>query len=529
MRKSRSPWPPVTAVAVAGFALGAAPATDDPFQWLEEVQGENALAWVKEQNAKTLRVLEARPEYKPIYDKTLEILDSKDKIPTPELLGDHRLQLLEGRAHERGIWRRTTLASYRTATPAVGDGARRGRPGEGRRQALGLQGRRLPAPGRHALPGQPLPRRRRTRSWSASSTRRRRRSCPAASRSRRPSRSVAWRDEDTLWVGTDFGAGSLTTSGYPRIVKLWKRGTPLVGGEDDLRGQDGGRRRVRDERASRATAATTSSTRIPDDLHARTSTCSSAIASSSWTCRRTSTSAASSAGGSSSRCAATGRSGARRIGKARSWRRRRRSRSAAKAPKPNRSSSRRRASRSPNVKRTKDRVLLETLDNVKQPAGVALRSRTAAWDASRDSDARARHRGPRSPRPTTSADVSSSPTRTSSPRRLAVALRERRGRRRRSRPCRPSSTRRACTTEQLRSHLQGRHEDPVLRGRRRRAFKTDGTAPTLLYGYGGFEVSEVADVQRRRSASPGSRAAACTRWPTSAAAASSAPPGTRPR
>ena len=39
--------------------------------------------------------------------------------------------------------------------------------------------------------------------------------------------SVAWRDEDTLWVGTDFGPGSLTTSGYPRIVKLWKRGTPL--------------------------------------------------------------------------------------------------------------------------------------------------------------------------------------------------------------------------------------------------------------------------------------------------------------
>src|SRR6202022_1951637 len=38
---------------------------------------------------------------------------------------------------------------------------------------------------------------------------------------------VAWRDEDTLWVGTDFGPGSLTTSGYSRIVKLWKRGTPL--------------------------------------------------------------------------------------------------------------------------------------------------------------------------------------------------------------------------------------------------------------------------------------------------------------
>src|SRR6185503_1828270 len=39
--------------------------------------------------------------------------------------------------------------------------------------------------------------------------------------------SVAWRDENTVWVGTDFGPGSMTASGYPRIVKLWKRGTPL--------------------------------------------------------------------------------------------------------------------------------------------------------------------------------------------------------------------------------------------------------------------------------------------------------------
>jgi len=38
---------------------------------------------------------------------------------------------------------------------------------------------------------------------------------------------VAWIDRDTLFVGTDFGPGSLTESGYPRIVKEWRRGTPL--------------------------------------------------------------------------------------------------------------------------------------------------------------------------------------------------------------------------------------------------------------------------------------------------------------
>ena len=55
--------------------------------------------------------------------------------------------------------------------------------------------------------------------------------------------NVAWRDENTLWVGTDFGPGSTTTSGYPRIVKLWKRGTPLSEAKTVFEG-GAGRRRV---------------------------------------------------------------------------------------------------------------------------------------------------------------------------------------------------------------------------------------------------------------------------------------------
>src|SRR5215831_18689083 len=83
--------PALAATALMALAvLGAAPtaAEDDPFLWLEDVQGEKPLAWVKEQNAKSTALLEAQPEYKPIYDRTLQILDSKEKIPEPELLGD---------------------------------------------------------------------------------------------------------------------------------------------------------------------------------------------------------------------------------------------------------------------------------------------------------------------------------------------------------------------------------------------------------------------------------------------------------
>jgi prolyl oligopeptidase len=97
--------------------LGAVPNETDPFQWLEDVQGEKALAWAKEQNAKSTKVLEARPEYEPIYKRTLEILDSKEKIPMPSFHGGAVYNFWKDDVHERGIWRRTTLASYRTASP----------------------------------------------------------------------------------------------------------------------------------------------------------------------------------------------------------------------------------------------------------------------------------------------------------------------------------------------------------------------------------------------------------------------------
>ena len=123
MQNPRGRWLALAVVVVTALTSvresdsGPLPTDDDPFQWLEEVQGEKALAWVKQQNAKTLAVLEALPEYKPIYARTLEILDSKEKIPTPELLGDMVYNFWKDEVHERGIWRRTTLASYRTASP----------------------------------------------------------------------------------------------------------------------------------------------------------------------------------------------------------------------------------------------------------------------------------------------------------------------------------------------------------------------------------------------------------------------------
>ena len=205
----------------------AAGSGDDPFQWLEEIQGEKALAWVKQQNAKSTAVLEARPEYKPVFARTLEILDSKEKIPSPRLLGETVYNFWKDDTHERGIWRRTSLASYRTAAPQWETVLDVDALAKAEGKSWVFQGATCLAPGylrcmiSLSVGGSDASVRREFDTAT-------KQFLPGGFSLPEAKSSVSWRDENTLWVGTDFGPGSLTTSGYPRIVKLWKRGTPLA-------------------------------------------------------------------------------------------------------------------------------------------------------------------------------------------------------------------------------------------------------------------------------------------------------------
>lgn len=198
----------------------------DTFQWLEEVLGERALAWVRERNADSVKELEAVPEYRSSFERTLEILDSKEKVPTPQLLGTTVYNFWKDERHERGLWRRTTLGSYRTpepswetvldvdalasaeGTPWVFKGATC-LPPDYERCLIGLSRGGADAAVYREFDT-------RTKGFVAGGF-----VLPEAKS------FVAWRDLDTLWVGTDYGPGSLTESGYPRIVKLWKRGAAL--------------------------------------------------------------------------------------------------------------------------------------------------------------------------------------------------------------------------------------------------------------------------------------------------------------
>jgi prolyl oligopeptidase len=223
----------LTALAMTASLATAAPTpppSDDPYLWLEEVQGEKALAWVRERNRESRAVLEKHPRFEAMRTRILEILDSKEKIPTVTRRGDFFYNLWQDAKNPRGLWRRTTLAEYRKPQPAwetvldldalgaaekenwVWHGAACLGPAE-RKCVLALSRGGADASVQREFDTQTL---RFIDAKDGGFT------LPEAKS------SVDWIDDDTLYIGTDFGPGSLTDSGYPRIIKRWKRGTPLA-------------------------------------------------------------------------------------------------------------------------------------------------------------------------------------------------------------------------------------------------------------------------------------------------------------
>jgi len=204
----------------------AADTTEDPYLWLEEIDGEKALDWVMAQNDRSTDILEKVPEFKPIEARFLEIYNSQDRIPYVGIRGDYLYNFWQDAEHRRGIWRRTSLDEYTKDDPtwetlididslAEADDEKwvyKGSvcfPPEYQRCMISL------SPGG----GDAVIRREfdtEEKAWVKGGF-----FVPLAKS------DVSWRDENTLWIDTDFGEGSLTESGYPRISKLWSRGTPL--------------------------------------------------------------------------------------------------------------------------------------------------------------------------------------------------------------------------------------------------------------------------------------------------------------
>jgi prolyl oligopeptidase len=217
-------------LALAGALLAplkpVAAQDTDPFLWLEEVEGERALSWVKEHNERTVAELSANPVYQPIYEDVLAILNSRDRIAYPNIMGDRLYNFWQDDAHKRGIWRRTTWESYLSGSPqweTILDidslAAAENVPWSyGGSSCLQPEYKhclvRLSRGGSDAVEIREFDMT--TRSFVADGFK-----LPEAKQ------SADWMDENTLLVSTDFGPGTMTSSGYARQAKKWKRGTPL--------------------------------------------------------------------------------------------------------------------------------------------------------------------------------------------------------------------------------------------------------------------------------------------------------------
>lgn len=105
-------------VSAALLLAAQSHAADDPYLWLENIQGKDALRWVKQQNERTSKELESRKGFPALKRDILSVLDSSARIPAIEKIGDRYYNFWRDAAHPRGLWRSATLDEYRKADPA---------------------------------------------------------------------------------------------------------------------------------------------------------------------------------------------------------------------------------------------------------------------------------------------------------------------------------------------------------------------------------------------------------------------------
>jgi prolyl oligopeptidase len=207
--------------------------------WLEEVEGAEALAWVTAQNTRTLAELEADPRYSGFEAAALEVLNSSERIPYGTVRDGFVYNFWQDSENVRGLWRRTPLASYATETPVwetivdfdklaadegknwVYKGADCFRPKAGGKYSCLVS---LSDGGKDAVINREFDLEGKTFVDGGFVT-------PEAKQ------GLAWAGRDTLLVATNWGEGTLTESGYPFIVKRWARGTALEAAPELIRGK----------------------------------------------------------------------------------------------------------------------------------------------------------------------------------------------------------------------------------------------------------------------------------------------------
>jgi prolyl oligopeptidase len=227
----------IAAVALIAILAAAQSSAEQPdkYTWLEDIYGERQLDWVKAEDARTAAVLEKNSHFAPLQAEALKVLESPDRLPEPEFRNGEVYNTWRDAGHIRGIVRRTTLNDYLTATPKwetildydalsksdkqswVGKQIECLHPNDelclvalsvGGEDAVTLREMNLKT-GAFVEGGFVLSRGKQT---------------------------VAWVDKDTLLIARDWGAGTMSEAGYPITVRQWKRGEPLENSREVFHG-----------------------------------------------------------------------------------------------------------------------------------------------------------------------------------------------------------------------------------------------------------------------------------------------------
>lgn len=219
------------ALALVFIAAPTLAQTDDPYLWLEDIQGDKALAWVRERNAKSEAEFKADPRYEPLRKNLLAILDSRERIPFGTQMGEHVYNFWRDERNPRGLWRRATLDEYRSRNPRWEEllnlDALANREGEN----WVWRGVECLRPD---TPKQPYRRCVIALSRGGADavvlrefdlTEMRLLLADSGFVMGEDKQEAKWKDADTLWLAAAFGEHEKTTSGYPRVVREWKRGT----------------------------------------------------------------------------------------------------------------------------------------------------------------------------------------------------------------------------------------------------------------------------------------------------------------
>jgi prolyl oligopeptidase len=215
-----------------------AAASSDPFLWLEEIEGERALDWVRAQNQRSLADLQGDPRYAQLEREALALIRDQDRLTFGRYVDGQVVNFWQDDKHVRGVWRVAPFEGWRAGSPrwetildidalAAAEGKNWTYQGAERLDPYTLTGRclvSLSIGGMDAHTSREFDQQSRT--FVADGF-----EIPIAKH------SVTWKNQDTLLVATDWGEGTLTESGYPFVLKALQRGQALSAARELFRGE----------------------------------------------------------------------------------------------------------------------------------------------------------------------------------------------------------------------------------------------------------------------------------------------------